>query len=49
MLNPDIKRKLLDKTKSNPELQRNLLFLVEKTNDGNPFDYLIGQIMNSIK
>lgn len=49
MLNPDIKRKLLDKTKSNPELQTNLLFLVEETNDGKSFDYLIGQIMNSIK
>lgn len=49
MLNPNIKRKIQDKTKSNPELQKELLFLVENSNDGKPFDSLIGQIMNTIK
>ncbi len=49
MLNPNIKRKIQDKTKSDSDLQTNLLFLVEETNNGRPFENLIVQIMKSIK
>ena len=49
MLNLKIKTKIEEKTMHDPKLQKGLLFLVDQTDEGKPFEGLMSQIINDIK